>query len=143
MEQVNILQRTGVTPTIEMFTLILDMLITENRHKDSNDLWIRMHWEECQLNTDSFTTIMKLCSKTGSLRYHFLFLFRIDWLVSPLYSDNFPLDLSHAPFLSCSTRTHTGSPERAFFYLDEMRALHIKPDERTFAHVFRACAEVT
>jgi hypothetical protein len=75
LEQVNILQRTGVTPTIEMFTLILDMLITENRHKDSNDLWIRMHWEECQLNTDSFTTIMKLCSKTGSLRYHFFIFY--------------------------------------------------------------------
>ena len=35
-----------------------------------------------------------------------------------------------------------GTPERAFFYMDEMRALGIEPDDRTFLLLFRSCAEV-
>ena len=36
----------------------------------------------------------------------------------------------------------TGNPERAFFYMDEMKALKIEPDLETFLHLFRSCAEV-
>lgn len=35
-----------------------------------------------------------------------------------------------------------GTPERAFFYMDEMRVLGIEPDEITFLALFRSCAEV-
>jgi hypothetical protein len=96
LEQVNILQRTGVTPTIQMFTLILNMFITQNRHQDSNDLWIRMHWEECQLDTTSFAAIMRLCSKTGIICYQSFFCISFSSAISPLYSYCIPSDSSDA-----------------------------------------------
>ena len=36
----------------------------------------------------------------------------------------------------------TGQVERAFFYMDEMRAYDAEPDIRTYVLLFRACAEV-
>ena len=35
----------------------------------------------------------------------------------------------------------TGQVERAFFYMDEMRAYDAEPDIRTYVLLFRACAE--
>jgi pentatricopeptide repeat protein len=96
LEQVNILQRTGVTPTIEMFTWILHMFVNENRHQDSNDLWMRMHWEECQLDTASFSAIMKLCSKTGIICYQSFLSISFLFAISPLYSFSIPSDSSDA-----------------------------------------------
>ena len=65
LEQVDILKRTGVEPTILMFNTILRCIIDQNRLDDANNLWIRMHWEECSLDRESFTTMLKTCTKTG------------------------------------------------------------------------------
>lgn len=65
LEQIDILKRTGVAPTSHMFTTILQLMIDANRHDDANKLWIRMHWEDFALNKEAFTTMMKMCVKTG------------------------------------------------------------------------------
>lgn len=65
LEQVDILKRTGVTPTIRMFNTILKSFIDQNRLDDANKLWIRMHLEECSLDKEAFTTMLRTCTKTG------------------------------------------------------------------------------
>lgn len=66
LEQVDILKRTGVEPSMYMLTSILNEFVAQNRHDDCNSLWIRMHWEDCELTTEAFAVMMKLCSKTGT-----------------------------------------------------------------------------
>ena len=68
LEQIDILKRTGVTPTSHMFNVCLQILIDENKHDAAEKLWIRMHWEEFNLTKESFTTMMRMCIKKG--RYH-------------------------------------------------------------------------
>jgi pentatricopeptide repeat protein len=58
LEQIEILKRTGVTPTIHMFTSVLKELIDTKRYDEANSLWIRMHCEECDLTTKAFNTIL-------------------------------------------------------------------------------------
>jgi pentatricopeptide repeat protein len=65
LEQVDILKRTGVMPTIHMFNTILKSLIDQNRLDDANKLWIRMHLEDCPLDKEAFTTMLRTCTKTG------------------------------------------------------------------------------
>lgn len=61
----DVLKRTGVEPTIRMFNSILKCFIDLNKLEDANKLWIRMHWEECSLDKEAFTVMMKTCTKTG------------------------------------------------------------------------------
>lgn len=65
LEQVDILKRTGVMPTIRMFNTILKSFIDQNRLDDANKLWIRMHLEQCSLDKEAFTTMLRTCTKTG------------------------------------------------------------------------------
>ena len=50
---------------MHMLTAILHEFVTQNRQDESNSLWIRMHWEDCELTREAFTVMMKLCTKTG------------------------------------------------------------------------------
>jgi len=52
------------------------------------------------------------------------------------------IELTKEPFaLMIKQCAYTSQPERAFFYLDELRAYNLTPDNETFAALFRACAE--
>ena len=61
----DVLKRTGVEPTIRMFNSILKCFIDQNQLEDANKLWIRMHWEDCPLDKEAFTVMLKTCTKTG------------------------------------------------------------------------------
>jgi pentatricopeptide repeat protein len=52
-------------PTIHMFNTILKSFIDQNRLDDANKLWIRMHLEQCSLDKEAFTTMLRTCTKTG------------------------------------------------------------------------------
>eukprot|EP00596_Hydrurales_sp_CCMP1899_P009749 CAMPEP_0119036198 /NCGR_PEP_ID=MMETSP1177-20130426/3729_1 /TAXON_ID=2985 /ORGANISM="Ochromonas sp, Strain CCMP1899" /LENGTH=1120 /DNA_ID=CAMNT_0006995643 /DNA_START=103 /DNA_END=3462 /DNA_ORIENTATION=+ len=98
MEQIEILKRTGVQPTVHMFTTVLNSLLDEKKWPEAHDLWIRMHCEGITLSVEAFTSMLR-----------------------------------HSIGTNCA--------ERAFFYIDEMQALNLEPDLRTYQMLFRAVAE--
>ena len=92
------LYKTGFPVTTPMYNCVLKAFIEEKKPQRANEIWAQMHELPIDLDKESFSIVLKLC-------------------------------------------TVTGQPERAFFYMDELRSLGVTPDDKVFLGLFRACAE--
>jgi pentatricopeptide repeat protein len=74
MEQIEVLKRTGVQPTVHMFTTVLNSFLDKKQWPEAHNLWIRMHCEQITLSVEAFTSMLRHCIGTGNSERAFFYI---------------------------------------------------------------------